>query len=120
MPADPVTTAVDGHAKLRRSVYGILIAISVGAMTGRVFEITSVDSIGAERVLAQQGQTDVKLQRPFLSGNDRSRWLTVRALVEKGTFAIDQYVTDPKTLSELGHDRHRDARRLGRSTAYLQ
>jgi hypothetical protein len=33
--------------------------------------------------------------RPFISGNDRSRWLTVRALVEDGTYAIDHIVTDP-------------------------
>ncbi len=32
--------------------------------------------------------------RPFLSGNDRSRWMTVRALVEDGTYAIDQIVTN--------------------------
>jgi hypothetical protein len=31
-----------------------------------------------------------KEQRPFLSGNDRSRWCTVRALVEHGTYEIDE------------------------------
>jgi hypothetical protein len=36
-----------------------------------------------------------RLLRPFLSGNDRSRWLTVRALVEEGTFAIDDLVVEP-------------------------
>src|SRR5690606_27508071 len=33
--------------------------------------------------------------RPFLSGNDRSRWATVRSLVEHGTFAIDEIVAEP-------------------------
>lgn len=32
---------------------------------------------------------EVNKQRPFLSGNDRSRWLTVRSLVEHGTFEVN-------------------------------
>ena len=36
-----------------------------------------------------------RLLRPFLSGNDRSRWLTIRALVERGTFAIEDLVVEP-------------------------
>ncbi len=84
-------------AKLRRSIYALLIAISAGIMIGRVLAVNSVDQIGAESVLKNQGRDDWQKQRPFLSGNDRSRWLTMRALVEKGTYAIDQYVTDPKS-----------------------
>ena len=34
-------------------------------------------------------------ERPFLSANDRSRWLQMRALVEEGTFAIEDFVADP-------------------------
>ena len=30
-----------------------------------------------------------QMQRPFLSANDRSRWMAVRALVEQGTYQID-------------------------------
>src|SRR4029078_4975432 len=33
--------------------------------------------------------------RPFLSANDRSRWATVRSLVEHGTYAIDEIVVQP-------------------------
>jgi hypothetical protein len=45
------------------------------------------------------------LVRPFLSGNDRSRWLTVRALVERGTFAIEDLVVEPgwDTLDAVVH-----------------
>ena len=32
----------------------------------------------------------LKMQRPFLSANDRSRWLAVRAIVEKRTYAIEE------------------------------
>ena len=31
----------------------------------------------------------------FSAHNDRSRWLAMRALVERGTYAVEQYVTDP-------------------------
>ena len=51
----------------------------------------------SDRQLEDLTQADWQKQRPFLSANDRSRWLTVRALVEQGTYAIDRYVTDPKT-----------------------
>jgi hypothetical protein len=37
----------------------------------------------------------LKLQRPFLSSNDRSRWCTIRALVERGTFAIEDIQDEP-------------------------
>ncbi|HEY2882813.1 MAG TPA: hypothetical protein VGJ15_10275 [Pirellulales bacterium] len=102
----------DDRATLRWGVYAILIAVSVGAMVGRLLAVNSVDQIGAEKVLQQFNQTDWQRQRPFLSGNDRSRWLTVRALVEKGTWAIDQYVTDPKTYpnwDSIDIVMHRDA-----------
>jgi hypothetical protein len=34
------------------------------------------------------------LERPFLSANDRSRWLTVRSLVEYGTYEVDKIVNE--------------------------
>lgn len=43
--------------------------------------------------LLDQVRREVRKQRPFLSGNDRSRWLTVRALVESGTYEIDDFAT---------------------------
>ncbi|MEX0793073.1 MAG: hypothetical protein WD045_08050 [Pirellulaceae bacterium] len=33
-------------------------------------------------------------QHPFLSANDRSRWATIRALVDHGTYEIDQVIVD--------------------------
>src|SRR5690349_18881086 len=37
----------------------------------------------------------LRLQRPFLSANDRSRWMTIRSLVERGTYEIDDIVGQP-------------------------
>ncbi|MCC7083613.1 MAG: hypothetical protein IT427_01240 [Pirellulales bacterium] len=91
----------EARARLRRSIYAILVTLSVGAMLGRVLALNSVDVIKLEDRLnadrVKKNESKLQLQRPFLSANDRSRWLTMRALVEKGTYAIDQYVTDPET-----------------------
>lgn len=61
----------------RWSVYGLLIAASVGAMTARVMQVQSASRADPS---------------PFLSANDRSRWATIRALVDEGTYAIDNVI----------------------------
>ena len=40
-------------------------------------------------------RNELQLQRPFLSANDRSRWMTIRSLVEHGTYEIDAIVGQP-------------------------
>src|SRR5687767_9236954 len=47
----------------------------------------------------------IRKQRPFLSANDRSRWTTVRALVEHGTYAIDDIIAEPNwdTIDMVKH-----------------
>ena len=79
-------------ARLRWGVYSILIAIAVGNMTGRILAVNSANN-------------SEQHQRPFLSANDRSRWLTARALVEHGTFAIDDVVREPNwdTIDMVQH-----------------
>jgi hypothetical protein len=114
----------DSLARLRWGVYLVLIAVAVGNMTGRLLAVNSVDKaqleaarvkerLDAERAqLASQGlagaqldeqlapiearlRSALRLQRPFLSANDRSRWMTVRALVEHGTYKIDAIAGEP-------------------------
>ena len=58
-------------------VYLLLIAVSVGAMAARVMEVHNGSS---------------KNPSPFLSANDRSRWATIRALVDEGTYAVDRVI----------------------------
>ena len=108
----------DSNASLRWGVYLLLITLAVGNMSGRLFSVNSTnradyekhlrglklrelendlasESLSAEelqsrlKTASEQIEREVVLQRPFLSANDRSRWLAVRALVEHGTFAID-------------------------------
>ncbi len=66
---------VDSNRQLRYMVYGLLLATSIGMMIGRVLTVRS--SLG---------------ETPLLSANDRSRWCTVRALVDHGTYVIDDVI----------------------------
>ena len=59
-------------------------------MLGRILAVNSVERAGARSANRKRS-----LERPFLSANDRSRWATVRSLVEYGTFAIDDVVSQP-------------------------
>jgi hypothetical protein len=63
----------------RHAVYGILIAISGAMMLARI---------------ARLDREDPRSPTPFLSANDRSRWATIRALGDDGTYAIDPIIFD--------------------------
>jgi len=66
---------------LRRSIYGLLIAIAAGMLVARIARVES---------------SDPKSQTPFLSANDRSRWTTIRSLGDDGTYAIEHIIFDKK------------------------
>jgi len=109
----------DPNRILRRTIYGLLIAVSVGQMCGDILAVNSLDKIALEKMLvarevaaqkaslaksgeavdeaklADEALAKVRQQRPFLSANDRSRWDTVRALVENGTYEIDAIQDQP-------------------------
>jgi hypothetical protein len=55
------------------SVTACIIVAAIAMLAGHLF-----------RVQSPQGLT------PFLSANDRSRWATVRALLEQGTYSLDE------------------------------
>ena len=121
-------------ARVRWGVYLVLIAIAVGNMTGRLLSVNSVDKVqledyrfkrevaNREKELTDEGVTGqdlqsrmaaetaqlrkkLRLQRPFLSANDRSRWMTIRSLVEHGTYAIDDVLAEPTwdTIDKVQH-----------------
>lgn len=94
--------------QLRWVVYVLLISLSLGQMAGRILAVNSVDRVARESYLRSKGRTDFQDQRPFLSANDRSRWATVRALVEQGTYVIDDIIKEPTwdTIDKVYHDGH--------------
>ncbi|NCA11722.1 glycosyltransferase, partial [bacterium] len=103
------------RGRLRRSVYLLFAALAAGAVLGRIGSVASIDKLALEKRLVADAiaaataaglpadpaairtriEREKRLLRPFLSANDRSRWLTVRSLVERGTFAIEDLVVEP-------------------------
>ncbi|HBO42555.1 MAG TPA: hypothetical protein DD670_01190 [Planctomycetaceae bacterium] len=106
------TTDDRTRASLRRGVYAILIAVSAGAMIGRILSVDAIDKRAVQeyristqlaehrKALTAKGtegesldeamaaeesrlRRRIRYERPFLSANDRSRWCAVRALVEE-------------------------------------
>jgi hypothetical protein len=67
---------MDATPSYRRTLYAILITVVAGAVAGRVLSTP-------------------RLGDPTYSDNDRSRWDTVRALVDHGTYAIGHREDDP-------------------------
>jgi hypothetical protein len=59
-------------ATFRQSVYSLLILIALANVSAHILSARSADR-----------------HTPFFSANDRSRWSTVSALVDEGTYAID-------------------------------
>ena len=58
-----------------RSVYAMLVLIALSIVSGRIATVVS-----------REGDT------AFMSANDRSRWCTIAALVEDGTYEIDPFL----------------------------
>lgn len=133
----------DEACKLRWGVYVLLITLSVGTMLGRIFAVDAVDRAAVEQFrvkeemkrreaeFKKQGLEGERLAealaelqprvaaryhaaRPFLSANDRSRWCTVRAMVEPemrvegAPYAIDKVVVQDNwdTIDMVKHDGH--------------
>ncbi len=117
MPAGTPPRPRRGESRggVRRGTYAILAAVALGGVLGRIGSVASVDRLALEQRLVNDAiakaaagglevdpaairtriETEKRLVRPFLSANDRSRWLTIRSLVEQGTFAIDGIVIEP-------------------------
>ncbi len=72
-------------------------------------ELDNLMKIKAERI-----RRDAMLRRPFLGANDRSRWCTIRALVDPdmrvpgAPYAIEKVIQEPNwdTIDMVKHDGH--------------
>lgn len=65
------------------AMYWLIIFVSIATIGGRVGKVQNhfVD-----------GET------PFFSANDRSRWCTIRSLVDEGTYEIDKVTSQPSEI----------------------
>ncbi|MDX1946951.1 MAG: hypothetical protein SFU86_16230 [Pirellulaceae bacterium] len=66
----------------RWSVYALLICVGAGLVAARIMGVESPDP---------------RSPTPFQSANDKSRWATIRALADDGTYAIDQIIFGPQS-----------------------
>lgn len=111
-------------ATQRWAIYAILIAASLGQAAGKILSVNdvSLSRLESSRIdarvdrererLTAQGtsgaaleeavsryeerlEEELRLQRPFLSANDRSRWLAIRAIAETGSHEIDDLIQEP-------------------------
>jgi len=105
-PAEP-----DPTSAIRRSVYAILIVVGAAGLLGRIMAVDAVDSDRLQNhlyreYLAGRRGPDWEKKLPFLSANDRSRWLTIRSLVEHGTYRIDEVFYEPNwnSIDVVKHD----------------
>ena len=86
---------MDQTQSLRQQVYWLLIAVAAAIAAGRILSTERLYE--PSRAVPPGGQADGRYQvwpdkaprpMPTFGSNDRSRWDTVRALVDDGTFVI--------------------------------
>lgn len=80
---------------MNRSIYTLIIVVAVSAASGRIFCAQLVLEPGQHRDETEPPgkrlwPKKVPKPMPTFSSNDRSRWATVRALVENGTYVVGQ------------------------------
>ncbi len=131
-------TEPDSHKSFRWAIYSLLIAIALGQAAGKILAVNDVRLVrleerrlsqameSFEKKLVSEGfsgdelanrlteyktveMDSIRLQRPFLSANDRSRWLAIRALAENGDFHIEPLLEEPRwdtidMVKHVGHD----------------
>ncbi|MFO0841640.1 MAG: hypothetical protein U0797_04460 [Gemmataceae bacterium] len=88
----------------RRLVYGLLITLAAGLTLGRLASAERVNEPSVHRRDDDKATPRPAWPRarpepwPTFSSNDRSRWATVRALVDEGTFVVGR--RGPATAAE--------------------
>jgi hypothetical protein len=73
-------------------LYALVIAVSVAMVVGRILSVVFLIEPWTKEWPADRPAT-----YPTLSSNDRSRWATIRALVDEGTYVVGKRVVDPET-----------------------
>ena len=101
----------DKPDSLARSVATLLIAVAVGTAAGHVLTVERVYEPNLSRAAGEASSpyppwpAKRPMPTPLLRSNDRSRWCTIRALVDQGTYVIGH--RDP---SQAGPDnKYRDS-----------
>ena len=83
------------RSNLRWAVYSLLIVVCAALMTARVMSVTNGNP-------SSHFDNTRPSALPFFGANDKSRIATVRALVEHGTYAIDDIIYQGFTYDKDG------------------
>jgi hypothetical protein len=81
-----------GFASSRKQVYALLITVAMSMVAGRILSAERVyePSLSSGENAPFPWPSTTPRPMPTFSSNDRSRWATIRNLVEKGTYVIGQ------------------------------
>src|SRR4051794_40673969 len=111
-----MSTAPDSAASLRRSVYLLLTAAAVGVAgakvvgAGNVYEPSRYTPPTKDAYSANPPDpprvwpAEQPNPSPMFSSNDKSRWATVKAIVEDGTYVIGKRVRPHPTNPKLPYE----------------
>ncbi len=111
-------STVAAASDLRRSAYLLLTAVAVAIMAAKVVGVENVYEPSRYAPATAAGYGTEKVREwpkvrpeptPMLSSNDRSRWATVRALVDEGTFVVGRR----ENFRPDDFDRQKDYRDVG-------
>jgi hypothetical protein len=81
---------------VRRSIYGLMLLVTVATTVARIANVEFLIEPSLYKAYPlRKWPTEKPSPWPSFSSNDRSRWATVRSLVEEGTFVIGQRVELP-------------------------
>ncbi len=103
--------ASDPRQQLRQWIYFLLVAATAGLTAGRILSVERVYepslSRDPENPEDKRGEWPAKrpMPMPTFGANDRSRWATIRALVDEGTYAIGRRIVDaadPNKYQDVG------------------
>jgi hypothetical protein len=94
---------IDTSARLRRTVYTLMLVATISATTARVLNVERVYEPSLHRAAGDTSPNapprDWPKVRPApmptFSSNDRSRWAAIRALVDEGTFVVGRRDYNP-------------------------
>jgi hypothetical protein len=91
----------DETARLRRLVYALLLTVVAGMAVGRILAVERVNEPSLHKADKSDPRPlsvwpkDLPPASPLFGSNDRSRWATIRALVDHGTYAIGERTYNP-------------------------
>ena len=97
-----ISEANSPQAALRQYIYTLLLIVTAAITTGRIVGVENVLDPSGYKNSDRKWPAERPEPSPTFSSNDRSRWATVRSLVENGTFVIGR--RDNPALAEGYND----------------